>query len=210
MVDLAAAEAELAWHEGNPKEIDRVTAPVLAAAARRGAAEDAARLVVLAPTCRSSGRDRRLLGTLCGRGRRATGDEAAAQWTRHGCPYETALALSEADDEEALVRALADLPRARRTSPRSEGRPRSSRARRERRSAWPQTIHAREPCRTHHARARSAPAGGRGASQRRDRRAPRRLEANRRPSRLGDPSQARRTHARRGRRRGDAARRARR
>jgi tetratricopeptide (TPR) repeat protein len=36
---------------------------------------------------------------------------AAERWTNIGCPYETALALADADDDEALRRALAELER---------------------------------------------------------------------------------------------------
>ena len=37
--------------------------------------------------------------------------EAAAAWREHGCPYEAARALTEADDESLLLRALAELDR---------------------------------------------------------------------------------------------------
>src|SRR5437867_228684 len=36
---------------------------------------------------------------------------AAELWSEIGCPYEAALALAEADDEEALRRSLAELQR---------------------------------------------------------------------------------------------------
>jgi DNA-binding CsgD family transcriptional regulator len=36
---------------------------------------------------------------------------AAAAWRAHGCPYEAARALAEADDEDALLEALAELDR---------------------------------------------------------------------------------------------------
>jgi DNA-binding NarL/FixJ family response regulator len=37
--------------------------------------------------------------------------EAARRWAELGCPYEAALALGDADDDDALLRALAELRR---------------------------------------------------------------------------------------------------
>jgi DNA-binding CsgD family transcriptional regulator/tetratricopeptide (TPR) repeat protein len=105
VVDLAAAEAELAWYEGDPQKVDRVTAPVLATAAGRVAAEDLARLSYWR---RLAGLPVEIDACSGAYAAEASGDwrTAAAQWTRYGCPYETALALSEADDEGTLVRAF--------------------------------------------------------------------------------------------------------
>ena len=108
IVGLAAAEAELAWLEGNLQEVDRVTAPVLTSAVNRGATEEATRL---AHWRRLAGLDASpevvpLSGPYAAD---ASGEwrEAAAQWTSRGCPYETALALSETGDVEELRRAHA-------------------------------------------------------------------------------------------------------
>jgi DNA-binding NarL/FixJ family response regulator len=37
--------------------------------------------------------------------------QATGEWTKIGCPYEAALALADADEEESLRRALAELQR---------------------------------------------------------------------------------------------------
>jgi ATP/maltotriose-dependent transcriptional regulator MalT len=106
IVDLAAADAEVAWLEQNLKEVDRVTAPVLASAVERGSAEEATRLLHwrrlarLEPTV-----DVDLSGPYAA-GAAGEWREAAAQWDQRGCPYETALALAQTSDEEALWRAL--------------------------------------------------------------------------------------------------------
>ena len=109
IVDLAAARAEIAWIEHRPEEVDRVTAAALKTAIQRGATDDATRLSYW----------RTLAGLDTGAGiPSASGPyalglagnwrEAAAEWSRRGCPYETALALSQADDEHALRQALED------------------------------------------------------------------------------------------------------
>ena len=105
-VDLAAARAEIAWLEQRPRDIGAATDDLLAATYERGATDDVARL-----SCW-----RRLAGlevdadaptagpySLASAGRWR---EAAAEWSRLGGPYETALALSQTGDEEALMRAL--------------------------------------------------------------------------------------------------------
>jgi DNA-binding CsgD family transcriptional regulator/tetratricopeptide (TPR) repeat protein len=106
VVDLAAARAEVAWLERRPVEVDRVTAPELAAAIERGAREDATRLSYWR---RLAGLDTGAFALSDATGPYAPGlagdwREAADEWSRRGCPYETALALSEGD-EKALRRA---------------------------------------------------------------------------------------------------------
>jgi DNA-binding CsgD family transcriptional regulator/tetratricopeptide (TPR) repeat protein len=106
-VDLAAAGAEIAWTEGAPAEVEAATAAMLARAAESHDRDAACRLLFW----------RRLAGSevdppegeagpyglaLAGRW-----SEAAEEWSRRGCPYETALALSETNDEEALLQAYA-------------------------------------------------------------------------------------------------------
>ena len=107
VVDLVATRAEIAWLEGRPKDVDDVTAAMLEDARRRGATADVARLsqwrrlarLEVDPTEAISGPY----------AHDAIGDwrRAAAEWASRGCPYERALALSEADDDEALMRAHA-------------------------------------------------------------------------------------------------------
>jgi DNA-binding CsgD family transcriptional regulator/tetratricopeptide (TPR) repeat protein len=101
VVDLAAARAEVAWIERRRGEVDRLTASELAAALERGATDDATRLAYW----------RRLAGVESdpneGTGPYAADwRKAADEWSRRGCPYETALALSEGD-VEALRRGHA-------------------------------------------------------------------------------------------------------
>ena len=100
VVDLAASGAEIAWIERHPDEVAGVTAPELESALERGATDDATRLAYW----------RRLAGLdttehpFPPSGPYAaglTGDwrEAADEWSRRGCPYEAALALSEGDQD---------------------------------------------------------------------------------------------------------------
>ncbi|HEU5491645.1 MAG TPA: AAA family ATPase [Gaiellaceae bacterium] len=106
IVALAAAEAELAWLEGNPQEIDRVTAPVLASAVSRGASDEATRLTYWRQLAAlETSADDHFSGPYAAG---AAGDwrEDAARWELRACPYETALALSQTGDVEALMQAL--------------------------------------------------------------------------------------------------------
>lgn len=106
-VDLAAAHAEVAFLERLVNEVDRETAEVLEAARERGATDDVARLSYW-----------RTLAHLAVTGENVTGpyasgamgdwERAADEWERRGCPYETALARSESQDEGVLLRALED------------------------------------------------------------------------------------------------------
>jgi DNA-binding CsgD family transcriptional regulator/tetratricopeptide (TPR) repeat protein len=106
VVDLAAARAELAWLEGHFEEVDRVTSPLLESALGREGVEDATRLAYW----------RRLAGLEVAAEQPFSGPyaagaagewrAAAAQWDERSCPYETALALAQGDDVEALMRAL--------------------------------------------------------------------------------------------------------
>jgi DNA-binding CsgD family transcriptional regulator/tetratricopeptide (TPR) repeat protein len=104
-VDLAAAAAEIAWLERRPADVDSATGEMLEVSVQEGDREAASRLRFW----------RRLAGleieaepsepgpyglALSGRW-----TEAADEWVRQSCPYETALALSEADDESALRRS---------------------------------------------------------------------------------------------------------
>ena len=106
---IAAARAEAAWLEGRPELVEPATDAALALALER--------------------RDPWLLGELACWRRRAgvPGDPppgvaepfrlqfagdwkgAAGLWTEIGCPYEAAMALAEADQEEPLRQALAQL-----------------------------------------------------------------------------------------------------
>jgi hypothetical protein len=111
---------------------------------------------------------------------------AAEWWTELGCPYEAALALADANEEEPLRRALAELHRlgarpaaaivARRLRERGvRGLPRG-----------PRPATRQHPGRPEHPRTGGA---------RPPRRAARARGQNGRPPRVRDPAQARRAHA---------------
>jgi DNA-binding CsgD family transcriptional regulator len=107
IVDLAAASAEVAWLEGRADDVERATGAVLDAAVEQGAGDAVRRLsywrrLARLPIDPSGGNSESPYAlSLAG-----DWDGAAAQWARLGCPYEQALALSEADEEEALRRSL--------------------------------------------------------------------------------------------------------
>lgn len=102
----ATAQAEIAWLERHPIDIRASTEPILELAVERGLASWVARLSywrrkhgivddlppdLPEPYAAQLARD---------------WERAAAAWAAVGCPYEEALALSEADDEQALRTAL--------------------------------------------------------------------------------------------------------
>jgi DNA-binding CsgD family transcriptional regulator/tetratricopeptide (TPR) repeat protein len=108
-VDLAAADAEVAWLEASAKGVDDATAARLASAVERDDHDATSRLLFW----------RRLAGLEAERPADASGpyalalagrwDEAAAEWRRLECPYEAAFALGQVDDEDARRRALQQL-----------------------------------------------------------------------------------------------------
>jgi DNA-binding CsgD family transcriptional regulator len=105
VVALAAARAEVAWLERRPEDVARATSAELESATARGATGDVAHLTYW----------RRLAGLdipdVAPTGPYALGSagswqEAAEEWTRRGCPYETAVALAAVDEEAALLEAV--------------------------------------------------------------------------------------------------------
>ncbi|HTK22705.1 MAG TPA: AAA family ATPase [Gaiella sp.] len=110
-VDLAAADAEIAWLEASAERVDDATAAMLAAALEQDDADSACRLLFW----------RRLAGLEADASARASGpyplalagrwDEAAAEWRRLECPYEAALALSRHDSVDARREAHAECRR---------------------------------------------------------------------------------------------------
>jgi DNA-binding CsgD family transcriptional regulator/tetratricopeptide (TPR) repeat protein len=103
---LAAARAEIAWLEGRLDEVPELTEAALALARRYG---DPWREGELAFWRRRAGVVEPVPdGTPEPYALMLAGDwrGASAAWSRLGCPYELALALSVADKEEALRRAL--------------------------------------------------------------------------------------------------------
>ena len=123
---------------------------------------------------------------------------------RAAASYESARALAESDDEGQHPRGARGLraSSARRRRPAVRQTLRSLGASVPR---GPRASDAGEPGRAHRARARGSRSRRRGPAERGDRRASRRLQAHGGPPRVGDPSQARRTYARRGGRDRDTA-----
>ncbi len=108
-VDLAAARAEVAWLERSVNEADAATAATLAVAVELGDSEAVPRLLFWR---RLAGLDIDVRVDGAGPYALALSDrwqEAAGEWTKLHCPYETALALSQTGDVNALRQAHAQL-----------------------------------------------------------------------------------------------------
>ena len=103
---IAIARAEVAWLAGDAHGVAEATEDVLETARRLGAGWVYGELATW----------RRRAGLGDGSAADAAGpyalelageaEDAAAAWTALGCPYEAALALADADDDDALRRAL--------------------------------------------------------------------------------------------------------
>jgi DNA-binding CsgD family transcriptional regulator len=107
---VAVARAEAFWLEGDRDGVEQATAGALALARLRRSQWFGAEL--LAWRRRAGIVDQLSHYDVTGpHALELTGDwaAAAAQWRQLGCPYEAALALHEADDEDALRQALAEL-----------------------------------------------------------------------------------------------------
>ena len=111
MVDLAAARAEVAWLERRPEGVERETATMLGDAIRDGRTSDVARLSYWRRQAGLAVDTREPVSGPYAAGSRGLWREAADEWTRRGCPYETTLALSESDDEDELRRTLEECHR---------------------------------------------------------------------------------------------------
>jgi DNA-binding CsgD family transcriptional regulator/tetratricopeptide (TPR) repeat protein len=106
---VAAARAEVAWLEGNPNAIGQATDDAFRLACER----EATRFVgELAGWRRRAGIDTEIaieVATPYALELAADPARAAEAWREIGCPYEAALALADADEEESLRRAHAEL-----------------------------------------------------------------------------------------------------
>ena len=106
---VAAAEAEALWLGGRPEAIADATAETFESAIRLGSPWPIAELA----WWRRQGGVREEIPADAGGPfelqLRGDWSGAAAAWEAAGCPYETALALAESDDEAALRRALDEL-----------------------------------------------------------------------------------------------------
>ncbi len=110
LVVVALARAETAWLAGRPQAIVDATDAALARSIRQGAWRDAGEL------CRwrwRAGVRERVPGVAGPDAATLAGDWATAArlWSELGCPYEAALALGDADDDDALARGLRELHR---------------------------------------------------------------------------------------------------
>jgi DNA-binding CsgD family transcriptional regulator len=109
--EVAPARAEAAWLQGN----DEAAVQATDAAFGLALAKDAPWILgSLASWRRRAGVQERIpLAAAAPYALELAGEakEAAASWAALGCPYEAALALADADDEDALRRALEELDR---------------------------------------------------------------------------------------------------
>jgi DNA-binding CsgD family transcriptional regulator/tetratricopeptide (TPR) repeat protein len=110
LAPVAAARAEAAWLEGRHEDIVEATETALELAERLGAWREIGELAcwrwrvgVREHPPGARGPD---AATLAG-----DWASAARLWAELGCPYEAALALGDADDDDALKRSLAELQR---------------------------------------------------------------------------------------------------
>jgi DNA-binding CsgD family transcriptional regulator len=102
---VAAAAAELAWLEGRSRDVDDLTSRALELALAK---RSPWWIGELAYWRWKAGIRERTAGAAGPYALQIAGDwrEAATAWERLGCPYEAALALSEAGADDALRRAL--------------------------------------------------------------------------------------------------------
>lgn len=107
---VAAARAEAAALEGNTEAVALETETALALATRGRVAWSIGELAYWRRRC---GVDEEIADAAQPYALQLSGDwsRAAELWYEIGCPYEAALALGEADDDDALRRALAELRR---------------------------------------------------------------------------------------------------
>jgi DNA-binding CsgD family transcriptional regulator/tetratricopeptide (TPR) repeat protein len=108
---VAAARAEALWLESRNDEVTDTTQDAFALAIQRGSAWE---IGELACWRRRAGSEEEIPeGVAEPYALQLTGQwsRAAQRWTEIGCPYEAALALADADEDDALRRGLAELHR---------------------------------------------------------------------------------------------------
>ena len=108
---VAAARAEAAWLEGEHEAVAEATEAALDFAVRRRASVGDRRARLLALAGGDPGGDSTDAAEPYALQMRGEWARAATLWTEIGCPYEAALALADADDDDALRRALAEFQR---------------------------------------------------------------------------------------------------
>jgi DNA-binding CsgD family transcriptional regulator len=109
LAPVAAARAEAAWLDGQPEAIGPATAEAFDLALERGAAWPLGELACW--RWRAGLLDEPPPAAAEPYARQIAGDwqRAAELWAEIGCPYEAALALAEADDQQALRRSFDEL-----------------------------------------------------------------------------------------------------
>jgi DNA-binding CsgD family transcriptional regulator/tetratricopeptide (TPR) repeat protein len=109
LAPVAVARAEVAWLEGDLESVARETDAVLELAVRREASWVIGEVVYW--RWQAGIREEIPPGAAEPYALQIRGDweRAAEAWARIGCPYEAALALADADDDDTLRRALDDL-----------------------------------------------------------------------------------------------------
>jgi DNA-binding CsgD family transcriptional regulator len=107
-VPLVVALAEDAWLDGRSDEVAGLTDAVLERAIGEGALLEAG---ALARWRRRAGGQDQVTGLTGPDAATLAGDwqEATNQWAALGCPYEAALSLTDADDDDAVRRGLVEL-----------------------------------------------------------------------------------------------------
>ena len=111
LAPVAAARAEAAWLEGRSEVVAEATDAAFELASRRGDAQVLGELALW--RWRAGIREPLPTGIFEAYALQISGDwrDAAELWTRVGAPYAAALALADADEEDALRRALIGLQR---------------------------------------------------------------------------------------------------
>jgi DNA-binding NarL/FixJ family response regulator len=109
LAQVTSARAELAWLQGKHEEIAELTQPAHDLALSGSARERGE----LARWRWRAGVRERTPGLAGPDAATVSGDwaEAARLWSELGCPYEAALALTDADDEDSLRQGLIELQR---------------------------------------------------------------------------------------------------
>jgi DNA-binding CsgD family transcriptional regulator/tetratricopeptide (TPR) repeat protein len=111
LAPVAAARAEAAWLDGEPQKIARATEEAFELALQRGAGWPLGELACWRWRAGLLGEPPPAAAEPYARQIRGEWQRAAELWDEIGCPYEAALARSEADDQDVLRRAYDELRR---------------------------------------------------------------------------------------------------
>jgi DNA-binding CsgD family transcriptional regulator len=111
LAPVAAARAEAAWLDGEPEKIAYATEEAFESALQHGAGWPLGELACWRWRARLLDDPPPAAAEPYARQIRGDWQRAAELWDEIGCPYEAALARSEADDQQALRHALDELQR---------------------------------------------------------------------------------------------------